>query len=324
MTQTRRQLLLAAAGAGLIGTWIPCARAGTYPLRPVHVAVGFSAGGPLDIVARLTAQWLTERLGQPFLVENHPGAGGNLATEAVVKAASDGYTLLVCGPVNTINTSLYDKLPFNFGMDISPVGSIVHVPLVMLVNPSFAARTVPEFIAYAKAHPGQINFAGSNGTPQHVAGELFKMMTEVEMQHIPYRGSALALTDLIGGQVQVMFESMPSTVEYIKSGRLRALAVTTSTRSPVLPDVPTVAAVVPGYEAYSWYGIGAPRDTSAEIVSILNREINAALADKQFNARLQALGGTALGGTSSDFGRLIENETAKWRKVVLGAHIKLG
>jgi tripartite-type tricarboxylate transporter receptor subunit TctC len=325
MNQTRRQMLLAAVGAGLLGTSVRTARAGGYPSRPVHVVVGFPAGGPLDIIARLTAQWLAERLAQPFFVENRPGAGGNLATEAVVRAAPDGYTLLVCGPVNTINTTLYDKLPFDFAADIRPVGSIVQVPLVMLVNPSFPARTVSAFITWAKAHPGQVNFAsGSNGTPQHVAGELFKVMANVDMQHVPYRGSALALTDLIGGQVQVMFESMPSTVEFINSGRLRALAVTTLNRSAVLPQVPTVADVLPSYEAYSWYGIVAPRDTPVEIVSVLNRGINSGLADAGFEAHLSRLGGTALGGSSEDFGKLIENETNKWGRIVRGAHIKLG
>jgi tripartite-type tricarboxylate transporter receptor subunit TctC len=324
MSQTRRNLLLAAVGAAVMPAWSSAAGAVAYPSRPVHVTVGFPAGGPLDMVARLMAQWLTDRLGQPYLIENRPGAGGNLATEAVVKSAADGYTLLVCGPVNTINTALYEKLTFNFATDIRPVGGIVHVPLVMLVRPSFPARDASEFIAYARARPGQVNFAsGGSGTPQHVAGELFKMMTGVQMQHIPYRGSALALTDLIGGQVEVMFESMPSTVEYIRSGRLRALAVSTGTRSAELPDVPVIADVVPNYEAYSWYGIGAPRATPAEIVAILNREINAALANDGFVAHLRRLGGTPMGGSSADFGRLIDSETIKWGKVVRDAHIQV-
>jgi tripartite-type tricarboxylate transporter receptor subunit TctC len=322
MSQTRRQLLLATLGAGLMPAWGSAAAAGSYPSRPVHVTVGFPAGGPLDIVARMTAQWLADRLGQPFVIENRAGAGGNLATEAVVKAAPDGYTLLVCGPVNTINTALYDKLTFDFASDIRPVGGIVHVPLVMLVNPSFPARNVSEFITYARARPGQVNFAsGGSGTPQHVAGELFRMMTGVQMQHVPYRGSALALTDLIGGHVQVMFESMPSTVEYIKSGRLRALAVSTRTRSAGLPDVPVIADTVPNYEAYSWYGIAAPRATPSDVVSILNREINAALANSDFVAHLARLGGTPMGGSSAEFARLIESETIKWGKVVRDARV---
>ena len=314
-----------AATASLLGQWMPTASAASYPSRPVRVIVGFTAGGPLDMVARLTAQRLSERLGQPFVVENHPGAGGNLATESVVRAPADGYTLLVCGPVNTINSTLYEKLPFDFTADIAPVGSVVQVPLVVLVNPSFPARTFREFIEFARARPGQINFAsGGNGTPQHVAAELFKAMAEVDIRHIPYRGTAPALTDLIGGQVQVMFESMPSTVEYIKTGRLRALAVTTSSRSPLLPEVPTVAEAVPNYEAYSWYGIGAPRNTPPEVVSILNREINAALADVEFRAHLSRLGGTPLGGSSADFARLIETETAKWGRIIRSAHVKMG
>lgn len=325
MEFTRRKLVFAAAGVALVGHRIPLAYAANYPAKAVHVAVGFPAGGPLDMVARMTAQWLSERLGQPFVIENRPGAGGNLATEAVVRAAADGYTLLVCGPVNTINSTLYEKLSFDFAKDIAPVGSVVQVPLVMLVNPSFPARTLGEFIEYAKSHPGQINFAsGSNGTPQHVAGELFKSMAGLDMQHVPYRGSALALTDLIGGQVQVMFESMPSTVEYIRSQRLRALAVTTSARSPMLPDLPAVAEVIPDFEAYSWYGIGAPKNTPAEVISVLNSEINAALVDAEFQARLLKLGGTPLGGSSADFARLIENETTKWSRIIRSAHIKMG
>lgn len=324
MTLTRRKLLLTLVGTGIGASLTTPSRADIYPLRPVRLVVGFPAGGPVDIVARLTAQWLTERLSQPFVVENRPGAGGNIGTESVVRSVPDGYTLMVCGPVNTINTTLYDKLTFNFSTDIAPVAGIVRVPLVMLVPPSFPAQTVSDFLAFAKAHPGQLNFAsGGNGTPQHVAGELFKMMAGVDMVHVPYRGTALALTDLIGGQVQVMFEAMPSTVEHIKSGRLRALAVTTSTRSSVLPDVPTVAEYVPGYEAYSWYGVGAPSRTPVDIVSLLNREVNAALADDKFKARLAALGGSALGGSSAAFTQLIEAETDKWRKVIRSASIKL-
>jgi tripartite-type tricarboxylate transporter receptor subunit TctC len=276
------------------------------------------------MVARITAQWLTQRLGQAFVVENRPGAGGNVGTESVVRAAPDGYTLLVCGPVNTINTSLYEKLNFNFSTDIAPIAGIVRVPLVMVVGPSITARTVKEFITYAKAHPGKINVAsGGNGTPQHVAAELFKMMAGVDMVHVPYRGTALALNDLFGGQVQVMFEAMPAVIGHINSGKLHALAVTTSVPSPVLPALSTVAEFVPGYEAYSWYGLAAPSHTPPEIIALLNKQINAALGDDKFKARLEALGGTILGGSAEDLGRLVAVETNKWRKVVQGAHIKV-
>ena len=324
MTQTRRQFLLATAGAALAVAQAPLVRASGYPTRPVRIVVGFASGGPMGMVAQLTAHWLSERLGQSFLVDNRPGAGGNIGTEAVVKAAPDGYTLLLCGPVNTINATLYDKLPFNFAADIVPVAGIARVPLVMVVNPSVPVQTVPEFIQYAKAHPGQINMAsGGNGTPHHVAGELFKMMTGVEMQHVPYRGSGPALTDLIGGQVQVMFDPMPSAIEHVKSGRLRAIAVTSSARSAVLPDLPTVGEFVPEYEVNSWYGLGAPSRTPPEVVAILNREVNAALADASFRSKLEQLGGSELAGSSADFARLVANETDKWRKVIRAAHIKV-
>ena len=324
MTQTRRQFLLATAGAALTATQVPLVRASGYPTRPVRIVVGFAPGGPMGIVAQLTAQWLSKQLGQSFLVDNRPGAGGNIGTEAVVKAAPDGYTLLLCGPVNTINTTLYDKLPFNFAADIVPVAGIARVPLVMVVNPSVPARTVPEFIQYAKANPGQINIASAgNGTPHHVAGELFKMMTGVEMQHVPYRGSAPALTDLIGGQVQVMFDPMPSAIDHVKSGRLRAIAVTSSTRSAVLPELPTVGDFVPEYEANSWYGLGAPSRTPPDVVATLNREVNAGLADVSFRSKIEQFGGAALAGSSADFAKLVANETDKWRKVIRTANIKV-
>lgn len=324
MTHSRRQFVLAAFSAVLAATWGTHARADNYPSRPVRIIVAFPAGGPVDIVARLTAEWLAERLGQPFIVINQPGAGGNVGTESVVHAAPDGYTLMVCGVVNTINTTLYEKLRFNFSTDVAPIASIVRVPLVMLVNPSIAVRTIPEFITYTKSHPKEINMASSgNGTPQHVAGEMFKMMAGVDMLHVPYRGSSFALTDLLGGQVQVMFEALPSAIEYIKSGRLRALGVTTSTRSTVLPDVPSVSEFVPGYQAYSWYALGAPAHTPAEIVVLLNKEINNALVDPKFKSRLEGLGGLVLGGSSADLETLITTETDKWRKVIHSANIKV-
>lgn len=323
MTPTRRNFLLTAA-AGSLGTLVTPAFAEIYPTRPVRIVVGFPPGGPMGIVAQLVAQWLSEKLGQPFIVENKPGAGGNVGTEAVVRAAPDSYSLLMCGPVNTINASLYNKLPFNFAEDIVPVASIVRVPLVMVVNPSLPARTLNDFVKYAKANPARLNMASAgNGTPQHVAGELFKMMTGVHMLHIPYRGSAPALTDLIGGQVQVMFDAMPSAIEHIKSGKLLPLAVTTANRAAVLPDVPTVSESVPGYEASSWYGLGAPIKTPTDIVMLLNREINSALANPKIKNRLESLGGLELGGSSADFGKMIANETVKWRGVIRAANIKV-
>jgi tripartite-type tricarboxylate transporter receptor subunit TctC len=283
----------------------------------VRLIVPFGPGGGTDIVARLIGQWLSERLGQQFVIENRPGAGGNLGTEAVVRAPPDGYTLALIGAPSAINATLYDKLTFNFIRDIAPVAIIVRFPNVMVVNPSVPAKTVPEFIAYAKANPGKINMASSgNGTSVHVAGELFKMMTGINMPHVPYRGAAPAVTDLLGGQVQVMFASMPSSIEYIRAGKLRALAVTTAMRSAALPDIATVADFVPGYEASSVYGIGAPRATPAHVVDKLNREVNAILADPKAKMRLGDLGGTALPGSPADFGKLIADETEKWGKVV--------
>ena len=299
------------------------ALAQAYPTRPVRLIVPLAAGGATDIVARLMGQWLSERLGQPFVIDNRPGAGSNIATEAVVRADPDGYTLLLVSPPNAINATLYDKLNYNFIRDIAPVAGIMRVPNVMEVNPSVPIRTVPEFIAYAKANPGKINYAsGGNGTTAHVAGELFKMMVGVNMQHLPYRGVAPALSDLLAGQVQVMFDAMPGSIEHIRAGRLRALAVTTVTRSEVLPDVPTVGEFVPGYETTQWYGVGAPRNTSGEIIDKLNKEINAALADPKMNARFADLGGTVLPGLPADFGKLIAEETDKWAKVIKFAGIK--
>jgi tripartite-type tricarboxylate transporter receptor subunit TctC len=288
-----------------------------YPARPVHMIVGFAPGGPADILGRLIGQWLSERLGQQFVIESRPGAASNIATEAVVRAAGDGYTLLVVTSANTINATLYQKLSYNFIRDMAPVAGLIRVPQVIELNPSLPVTSVPEFIAYAKANPGKLNMASAgSGTVQHVAGELFKAMTGVEMQHVPYRGQAPALVDLLGGQAQVMFDTVPASIEYLRSGKLRALAVTTATRAPALPDLPTVAEFVPGYESSAIYGIAAPRSTPAEIVDTLNREINAALADGKLKARLAELGGTVLVGSPADFGRLIAAETEKWGKVV--------
>jgi tripartite-type tricarboxylate transporter receptor subunit TctC len=302
--------LIAAAGTGP-------ARALDYPTRPVHLIVGYPAGGTTDILARLVGQYLSERLGQQFVIDNRSGAGNNIGTEAVVNAAPDGYTLLLVNPANAINATLYAKLPFDFIRDIAPIAGIIRVPNVMEVNPSVPAKTVAEFIAYAKANPGKVNMASSgNGTSIHVSGELFKMMTQVDMLHVPYRGSAPALTDLMGGQVQVLFDNMPSSIEYLKAGRLRPLAVTTAARSDALPGVPTVAETVPGYEASAWFGLGAPKGTPAEIVDKLNAAVNAGLADPKLKARLADLGGTMLVGRPADFGKLIAEETEKWAKVV--------
>jgi tripartite-type tricarboxylate transporter receptor subunit TctC len=314
MRLPRRTLLRLLAGAAVLPA---AASAQAYPSRPVRIIIGFAAGGAFDITARLIAQRLSDRLGQPFIVENRPGAGTNLATEAVVRAPPDGYTLLLGGAVNAVNATLYEKLKFDFVKDIAPVAGIIRFPNLMEVNPAFPANTVPEFIAYAKANPGKITFAStSTGSTQHLAGELFKMMTGVNMVHVPYRGASPALTDLISGQVHVMFGPLPPSIEFIRSGKLRALAVTTQTRSQALPDVPTVAEFVPGYEASGWNGVGAPKNTPAEIIDKLNREINAALADPDIKARLADLGGTALAGSAAEFGTLVTEETEKWAKVV--------
>ena len=290
----------------------------------MRLIVGFPAGGGADTLARLTAQWLSEKLGQPFIVENRPGAGTNIATEAVVHAAADGHTHLFVGAPNAINATLYAKLNYNFIRDIAPVAGIARGPFVLLVNPSLPAKTFLEFLAYAKANPAKVNMASSgSGTPSHIAGELFKMMASVNMLHVPYRGDVPAITDLLGGQVQVYFGTLSGSIEYIRSGKLRALAVTTATRSEVLPDLPTVGEFVPGYEASTWLGIGAPKATPAEIVDKLNREINAGLADPKIKARLTDLGSTPLVGSPADFAKLIADETEKWGKVIRGANIKV-
>jgi tripartite-type tricarboxylate transporter receptor subunit TctC len=295
----------------------------TYPSRPVRVIVYFAAGGGNDITARLIGQWLSERLGQGFVVENRPGGGGNLGTEAVVRAAPDGYTLLLVSSPNTTNATLYDNLNFNFIRDIAPVAGISRDPNVMVINPSVPAKTVPEFIAYAKANPGVINYATAGiGSSQHMTAEMFKMMAGISMVHVPHRGTAPALESLLGGQVQIMFASMPSSLGYIRGGQLRALAVSTATRSHVLPDLPTIGEFLPGFEASVFYGIGAPKDTPPEIVERLNKEINAGLADSGLKARLTDLGGAELPGSPADFGKLIVDETEKWAKVIKFANIK--
>ena len=319
----RRQFLRLAAGVAALPVGSRFAWAQTYPSRPVSIIVGFPPAGGSDIIARLLGQRLSERLGQQFVVENRPGAAGNIATEAVVRAPADGYTLLLVTNANVINATLYDKLNYNFIRDIAPLASIDLVPNVMEINPSVPAKTVPEFIAYAKANPGKINMAsGGNGTSQHVSGELFKMMTGVEMQHVPYRGAGPALNDLLAGQVQIMFDTVSGSIGHITAGKLRALAVTTAARSEALPDTPTVGDFVPGYEASSFHGIGAPRRTPAEIIDKLNKEINAILAEPKFMARLADLGATVLPGSPADFGKLIAAETEKWGKVIRAANIK--
>jgi len=323
MKLPRRNFLHLAAGAAALPVVSRIARAQTYPTRPVRIIIGFAAGGPADIVARLIAQWLSERLGQPFVIENRPGAGTNIATEAVVNAPADGYTLLLVHAANAINATLYDKLNFNFIRDIVPVASLMRAPTVLEVNPSVPAKTVPEFIAYAKANPGKLIMAsGGIGAPSHVFGELFKFMTGVNLVHVPYRGAAPAVTDLLAGQVQVYFDPIPNSIGYIRAGKVRPLAITSATRSEALPDVPTVGEFVPGYEASFWFGVGAPKATPPEIVDKLNKEVNAALADPKMKARLAELGATTLPGSSADFGKLIVEETEKWAKVVKFANIK--
>jgi len=323
MKLPRRKFLHLAAGTAALPAVSRIARAQAYPARPVRIIVGFAPAGGTDIMARLIAQWLSERLGQQFVIENRPGAGTNIGTEAAVRAPADGYTLLVATSVNAINATLYNKLNFNFIRDIAPVAGISRESHVMVVNPLVPTKTVPEFIAYAKANSGKISMASAGiGSGSHITGELFKMMTGVNLVHVPYRGLAPALSDLLGGQVQVTFASMPSSIEYIRAGKLRALAVTTATRSEVLPDVPTVGEFVPGYEASGWYGVGAPKGTPVEVIDKLNREINAALADPNMKARLADLGGTALAGSPADFGKLIADETEKWAKVIKSLGIK--
>jgi tripartite-type tricarboxylate transporter receptor subunit TctC len=323
MKLARRQFLKSTAMAAALPAVSQSAWGQTYPARPVRVIVGFPGGSSSDIVARIVGQWLSQRFGQPVIIDNRPGAGGNIGVEAVVNAPADGYTLLMTGPNNAVNATLYDNLKFNFMRDIAPVAGIMSVPLVMEVNLSVPARSVPEFIAYAKANPGKINMASAgNGTAVHVSGELFKMMTGVDMVHVPYRGSPLAMTDLLGGQVQVIFDNMPGSIGYLRAGKLRPLAVTTLTRSDLLPEVPPLRDFVPGYEASAWYGVGAPRNTPAAIIDRLNREINSALADPALKARLIDIGGTTLPGSPANLGKFIAEETEKWGKVVKFAGIK--
>jgi tripartite-type tricarboxylate transporter receptor subunit TctC len=319
----RRQFLKSGAMAAAFPALSQIAWGQAYPARPVRIICGFPGGSSQDIVARIVGQWLSERLGQPFIIDNRPGAGGNIAVEAVVNAPADGYMLLMTGPNNAVNATLYDNLKFVFLRDIASVARIMSVPLVMEVNLSVPARSVPEFIAYAKANPGQINMASAgNGTAVHVSGELFKMMTGVDMVHVPYRGSPPAMTDLFGGRVQVIFDNMPGSIGYIRAGKLRPLAVTTPARSDLLPELPPVGDFVPGYEASAWYGVGAPRSTPAAIIARLNQEINAALADPTMKARLIDIGGTVLPGSPADLARFIAEETEKWGKVVRFAGIK--
>ncbi|HVT30787.1 MAG TPA: tripartite tricarboxylate transporter substrate binding protein [Lacipirellulaceae bacterium] len=319
----RRRFLHLAAGAAALPAVLRPASALDYPTRPVRIIVGFAAGGTGDTVARLTGQWLSERLGQPFIVENRPGAGTNIATKEVVEAAPDGYTLLLVTSSNAINATMYDHLNFNFIRDIAPVASVMRVPNVMEVNPAVPAKTVPEFIAYAKANPGKINMASAgNGSVPHVAGELFMMMAGVRMVHVPYRGDAPALVDMIGGQMQVMFDLMAASIGFIKAGKLRALAVTSATRSEALRDLPTVGEFLPGYEATSFEGLGAPQNTPRGVIDSLNNEVQAALVHPKFKARLADLGGTPLAGSPADFGKLIADETDKWGKVIRAANIK--
>jgi tripartite-type tricarboxylate transporter receptor subunit TctC len=319
----RRQFLHLTAGAAALPAVSHFAWAQSYPSKPVRVIVPFAPAGNTDLIARLIGQWLNERLGQPFIVDNRPGAGTNIGTEAAVRAPADGYTLLIVAPPSAINATLYEKLNFNFIRDIAPVAGVIRAPFVMEINPSVPAKTVPEFIAHAKANPGRISMGSAGiGSGPHVAGELFKMMASVDMVHVPYRGTGPALADLIAGQVQVYFDGLPSSLEHIKVGKLRALAVTTATRSDVLPDIPTLSDFLPGYEASFWGGFGAPKNTPAEIIDKLNREINAALAEPKIKARLADLGGTALAGSPADFGKLIADETEKWAKVVKFAGLK--
>jgi tripartite-type tricarboxylate transporter receptor subunit TctC len=323
MKLSRRNFLHLAAGAAALPVVSRFAWAQTYPTRPVRLIEGFGAGGGADITARLIGQWLSEWLGQAFVIENRPGAASNIAAETVVRSPADGYTLLLVSSPHAFNATLYDKLNYNFIRDIAPVASATLVPGVMEVNPLVSAKTVPDFIAYAKANPGKVNMAaGGAGSATHIFGELFKMMAGVDLAPVQYRGSGPALTDLIGGQVEVMFDALSSSIEHIRAGRLRPLAVTTATRLEVLPNIPTVGEFVPGYEAVVWQGIGAPKNTPPEIVDKLNKEINAGLADPKIKARLADLGSTALAGSPADFGRLIADETEKWGKVIRAANIK--
>jgi tripartite-type tricarboxylate transporter receptor subunit TctC len=317
MKLPRRQFLHLAAGAAALPTVSRFAWAQAYPSRPVRLVIGYPPGGSADITARLTGQWLSERLGQPVVIESRPGAATNLATEAVVRAPPDGYTLLLVAPANAINATLYDKLNFNFLRDIVPVSGIIRFPNVVVVNPSLPIKTIPELIAYAKANPGTLNMASSgNGSTIHMSGELFKMLTGINMVHVPYRGGAPALTDLIAGQVHVMFDNVPTSAEHVKAGKLRGLAVTSTARSEVLPDLPTVADFLPGYEASAWYGLGVPKNTPDEVIDKVNKGMNAVLADPKSQARFAELGASLLPGSPADFSRLVADETEKWSKVV--------
>jgi tripartite-type tricarboxylate transporter receptor subunit TctC len=317
MKLQRRRFLQLAAGAAAVPVISGAASAQTYPARPVRIVIGYTPGGSADLTARLMGQWLSERLGQSFVIENRPGGGTNIATEAVVRAAPDGYTLLLVAPANAINATLYDKLNFDFLRDTEPVAGIIRFPNVVVVNPSLPIHSIPELIAYAKANPGKLNMASSgNGSTIHMSGELFKMLTGINMVHVPYRGGAPALTDLIAGQVQVMFDNIPTCAEHVKSGKLRGLAVTSTTRSEVLPELPVVADFLPGYEASAWYGIGAPKGTPPDIIERLNKAVNEVLADPKAKARFAELGAFLLPGSAVDFGKLLANETDKWGKVV--------
>jgi tripartite-type tricarboxylate transporter receptor subunit TctC len=324
MKLSRRRLPFLAATAAALPIAARMASAQAYPSRPVRWLVGYAPGGGNDIVARLMGQWFSERLGQPFVIENRPGAATNMAAEAVVHAAADGYTLLLVGQPNAINATLYETLTFNFIRDIAPVAGLMTVPNVMVIHPSFPAQTVLEFIAYAKAEPGKVNMASAgNGSAAHLAGELFNSMAGISMVHVPYRGQAPAIADLLAGQVQVLFATSPASIEYVRTGKLRALAVTTAVRAEALPDLPTVGEFVPGYEASAWYGIGAPRKTPDEIIDRLNKEANAGLADAKLQVRLADLGGTLIPGSPADFGKVIADETEKWGKVIRAANIRL-
>jgi tripartite-type tricarboxylate transporter receptor subunit TctC len=323
MKLARLQFLHLAAGAAALPAISRIAKAQSYPTRPVRIVVGFTAGGSTDIGARLIGQWLQARLGQSFVIENRPGAGTNIATESVVRAPPDGYTLLMVGPSSAVNATLYDKLNFVFLRDIAPVASMIRQPQIMLANPSLAARTVPELIAYAKANPGKVTMASAGiGSTGHLMGEFFKMTVGVDFVHVPYRGAGPALTDLLGGQVLISFAGIAGSIEYVRNGKLHALAVTTAVRSEALPDVPTVSEFVPGFEAGDWLGVGAPRNTPAEIIDRLNKEITAGVADPKIKARFADLGGTALPLTPAEFGQLIADETEKWAKVIRAANIK--
>ena len=319
-----RRLAVLGVALGALISGAASARADDYPTRPVKWIVGYPAGGSTDILARIFGQWLSDRLGQQFIIENRPGGGNNIGTEAVINSPPDGYTVLLVNPANAINTTLYVNLKFDFLRDIAPVAGFIRVPNVMEVNPDVPAKSVAEFISYAKANPGKINMASSgNGTSIHLSGELFKLMTGVDLVHVPYRGSAPALTDLLGGQVQVMFDNMPSSIEHIRAGKLRALGVTTDVRSKALPDVPTVGEAVKGYEGSAWFGMGVPKGTPKEVIDKLNREINAAFKDEKMLAKLAELGGIPMPGTPEEFGKINTEETAKWAKVVKAAGIKV-